>query len=101
LYVVVITVPKKMVGDLTDPNNYMPIVLVNVLSNLLINHQVCSIGLLHAVTSIIRKDIDNVRFSADHYPASTEVTFAHSLQSMPGSLVERHPTCYLCYKPGD
>ena len=44
--------------------------------------------LLHAVTSIIRKDIDNVRFSADHYPASTEVTFAHSLQSMPGSLVK-------------
>ena len=44
MYVVVITVPKKMVGDFTDPNNYMPIVLVNVLSNLLINHQVRSIG---------------------------------------------------------
>ena len=38
-YVVVITVPKKMVGDLTDPNNYRPIVLMNVLSNLLTNHQ--------------------------------------------------------------
>lgn len=43
---------------------------------------------LHAVASIIRKDINNVRFLADHYPASTEVTFAHSLQSMPCSLVK-------------
>ncbi|CAC5420137.1 unnamed protein product [Mytilus coruscus] len=44
--------------------------------------------LLYSVASIIRRDIDKVRFFKEHYPTSTEVSFENSLQSMPDSLVK-------------
>ncbi|CAC5420190.1 unnamed protein product [Mytilus coruscus] len=44
--------------------------------------------LLYSVASIIRRDIDKVRFFKEHYPTSTEVSFENSLQLMPDSLVK-------------